>query len=137
MEVAELLELVAVVLEYLVMVMLCSEFKYWSQYNGRLLPLLKNGKLWPCMFKAIIKIFFLTVTHAALTFFLLQSELAELCTVSERYCGTQGGGMDQSIAFMADKGQVRNFHNFCYVWFCWRMCMRCELHSHKIYEITK
>eukprot|EP00106_Octopus_bimaculoides_P011664 XP_014779106.1 PREDICTED: N-acetylgalactosamine kinase-like isoform X3 [Octopus bimaculoides] len=35
-----------------------------------------------------------------------KSELAELCTVSERYCGTQGGGMDQSIAFMAEEGQL-------------------------------
>ncbi|GAB1600399.1 N-acetylgalactosamine kinase-like isoform X1 [Argonauta hians] len=36
-----------------------------------------------------------------------KSELSELCTVSERYCGTQGGGMDQSIAFMAEEGQAK------------------------------
>lgn len=36
-----------------------------------------------------------------------QVELAELCAKSERYIGTEGGGMDQSICFLAEKGTVR------------------------------
>ena len=33
-----------------------------------------------------------------------KKELAEICTKCERYIGTEGGGMDQSISFMAEPG---------------------------------
>lgn len=36
-----------------------------------------------------------------------KTRLAEICAVCEHYCGTEGGGMDQSIAFMAEPGQAK------------------------------
>lgn len=45
-------------------------------------------------------------THSANQFLLFQVELAEICAKSERYIGTEGGGMDQSISFLAEEGTV-------------------------------
>jgi len=42
----------------------------------------------------------------------LQLELAEICQHSERYIGTEGGGMDQSISFLAQKGTVSCVRSF-------------------------
>lgn len=39
-------------------------------------------------------------------------ELAEICAKSERYIGTEGGGMDQSISFLAEEGTVGSIELF-------------------------
>jgi len=38
---------------------------------------------------------------------LSKRQLADLCAKSERYIGTEGGGMDQAIAMLATKGMQR------------------------------
>ncbi|XP_072481150.1 N-acetylgalactosamine kinase isoform X3 [Notamacropus eugenii] len=51
-----------------------------------------------------------SVASAALEFVeghFLQIELAEICTKSERYIGTEGGGMDQSISFLGEEGKAK------------------------------
>jgi N-acetylgalactosamine kinase len=37
-------------------------------------------------------------------------EIASLCAASEQYIGTEGGGMDQAIAFLGTKGLYCIFH---------------------------
>lgn len=39
-------------------------------------------------------------------------ELADICMRCEWYIGTQGGGMDQAICFLAKEGYVNTFVSF-------------------------
>lgn len=43
------------------------------------------------------------------TDYFCQVVLAETCAKCERYIGTEGGGMDQSISFLAEEGTVMYF----------------------------
>ncbi|XP_020833694.1 N-acetylgalactosamine kinase isoform X2 [Phascolarctos cinereus] len=47
------------------------------------------------------------VTLKANRLSLSKIELAEICTKSERYIGTEGGGMDQSISFLGEEGKAK------------------------------
>ena len=45
--------------------------------------------------------------------------LAEICGRCEMHVGTQGGGMDQAISFLATKGQYIVGFSSVYVFFSW------------------
>ncbi|XP_073657047.1 N-acetylgalactosamine kinase isoform X8 [Tursiops truncatus] len=47
------------------------------------------------------------VTLTVLGMNLSKVELAEICAKSEHYTGTEGGGMDQSISFLAEEGTAK------------------------------
>ncbi|XP_067602600.1 N-acetylgalactosamine kinase isoform X6 [Pseudorca crassidens] len=47
------------------------------------------------------------VTLTVLGMNLSKVELAEICAKSEHYIGTEGGGMDQSISFLAEEGTAK------------------------------
>lgn len=47
-----------------------------------------------------------------LQFQLSKTVLADISACAERYIGTQGGGMDQAIAFLGKSGIGLNFNTF-------------------------
>nr|XP_022914001.1 N-acetylgalactosamine kinase [Onthophagus taurus] len=47
-------------------------------------------------------------TSYAFKYPVCKEKLASLCAICERYIGTQGGGMDQAIAFLATKGCAKH-----------------------------
>jgi hypothetical protein len=60
--------------------------------------------------------------------------LASIAANCERYIGTQGGGMDQAIAFLAQKGMITSIThriNVCSLThpFCCRLCTIHRLES--------
>lgn len=62
--------------------------------------------------KSVILMFYLIIF--SLHCVSLQVALAEICAKCERYIGTEGGGMDQSISFLAERGTVCPVHYMSY-----------------------
>jgi len=56
---------------------------------------------------ALVSAAALAASHA-FNLSLQKEELANICAASERYIGTQGGGMDQAIAFLATEGCAKH-----------------------------
>lgn len=52
--------------------------------------------------------------------------MAQICCDCERYIGTQGGGMDQAISFLAEKGYVSIIYKFARK-FCTHLLYYCVL----------
>lgn len=59
---------------------------------------------------------FIQFAHTIKIVLFCQVILAETCAKCERYIGTEGGGMDQSISFLAEEGTVMYFHSHTYVY---------------------